>query len=275
MDFKIGLSVKPKEIDSLNRVIFVNASDVITTATEDECSAYGFIYNKAQCYYLYDDTKMIPDTQVANIGSRNHIEENVLDTAVIGIDNILYRESNNSLIVGDSNALSSASNTLIIGTKSEATYNNTQVLGGNKTDDVLGERQNTLVLAGVDTTNSAWTTSYLNDDGATLFNIKDNTIVSFTAFVTGVRVGGTGAGNNGDFKSWIERGTAVTRGSTATISRTRQNIGTNGTTTGWNTQSNVSSVNDLRVRVKGANNYNIKWIIRLEITELRTGVDLS
>jgi len=275
MDFKIGLSVKPKEIDSLNRVIFVNASDVITTATEDECSAYGFIYNKAQCYYLYDDTKMIPDTQVANIGSRNHIEENVLDTAVIGIDNILYRESNNSLIVGDSNALSSASNTLIIGTKSEATYNNTQVLGGNKNDDLLGERQNTLVLAGADTTTAAWAVSKLNDDGTTLFNIKDNTIVSFTAFVTGVRVGGTGAGNNGDFKSWIERGTAVTRGSTPTIKRIRQSIGTDGTTTGWNATADVNIDNNLRVRVKGANNNTIKWIIRLEITELRTGVDLS
>lgn len=279
MNYKIGFLIKPDLILENNEVTFIRSSDgKLATYTESDCLAYGFIYNDSKCWSIQNSTSFLPpDNQnILLAGANNVIGVQSSDCTIIGINNELRFNDKNSLIVGERNIINDdVNNTIVSGTKADANYKNSIVLGANQIDDILGERQTTLVLAGVDTTSAAWTISYINDDGATLFNVKDNTVISFSAFVTGVRVGGTAAGNNGDFKSWIERGTVVTRGTAATISRTRQNIGTNGTTTGWSTQSDVSSDNNLRIKVKGATNYNIKWIIRIEISELRTGLDLS
>ena len=274
MEFLIGLNVKPKEINNLNQVLFEDASGASATPTESECIAYGFIPYKTVCYYQYNDTQMIPDTEILSIGRRNSIEENVLDSSVIGIDNFVFRNSNNNLIVGDSNTLNSISNTLISGTKGDALYNNSQILAGNQNDDILGERQSILLLAGADTTTSTYTRTYINDDGSTLFNVEDNSIVSYTAHAIGVRTGGTAAGDKGDFKYWIERGAVVSRNGTLTIDRTRDSISSDGTTSGWNVNSDIDGTN-LYIEVKGKNNMNVKWIIRMEISEMRTGIDLS
>lgn len=274
MEFLIGLNVKPKEINNLNEVLFENAAGASAIPTESECKAYGFIWSKAVCYYQYNDTQMLPDTEILSIGRRNSIEENVLDSSVIGIDNSVFRNSNNNLIVGDSNTLNSISNTLISGTKGDALYNNSQILGGNQNDDILGERQSILLLAGADTTNSTYTRTYINDDGSTLFNVEDNSIVAYTAHTIAVRTGGSASGANGDFKYWIERGAVVSRNGTLTLSRTRDTIASDGTHTGWNVNSDIDGTNFF-VEVKGKNNIDLKWIVRMEISEMRTGIDLS
>ena len=279
MDFKIGFLIKPFEILENNEITFISSSGVKpATYTESDCLAYGFIYNDSKCWSVQNSTSFLPpDNQnILQAGANNIIGVQSSDCSIIGINNELRFNDKNSLIVGDRNVINDdVNNTIVSGTKADANYKNSQVLGANQIDDILGERQTTLLIAGADTTNASNTVSYINDDGATLFNVKDNTIISFSAFITGVRVGGTGAGNNGDFKSWIERGTVVVRGSTGTIKRTRQNIVTDGTTTGWNTTADLDADNNLRIKVKGANNYNIKWIIRIEISELRPGIDLS
>jgi hypothetical protein len=275
MDFKIGQNVKPKKIVEGGVVIFEEYDAVKALVevipTQSQCEIYGFDYRNSTCFSNIKSTE---------INDYNDINDFIIGTNsgyfnIIGVNNEIKHKCFANSIIGNNNVVSDyTNNTTISGTKGEANYNNSQVLAGNQIAD-LETRQSTMLLAGVDTASAAWTISYLNNDGATLFNIKDNSIISFTAFVTGVIVGGTGAGNNGDFKSWIERGTVVNRAGTSAISRTRQNIATNGTTSGWNTQADVSSINDLRIKVKGAANKDIKWIIKLEVIEMRTGVDLS
>jgi hypothetical protein len=131
MDFKIGYDVRPKKINNLNEVIFENSIEVEVSPTEEQCKAYGFIFN-TKCYYPYNDTSFIEDTGNFISGSRNNIGENAQDSGIIGIDNLLNRETNNDLIVGDSNKISdNVNNTILSGTKGDATATNSIVLGGN------------------------------------------------------------------------------------------------------------------------------------------------
>ena len=263
MDFKIGYNVKPKNIIN-DRVIFEKytgkgvLSDV--TPTKEECEAYGFNWTiDNRCWSAVDNRILIELNHVIDAGTSN--------TKELGV--------NNSLIAGNNNTIKWGVNgTFISGTKGEANYHNSQVLAGNQSDD-LETRQSIIVLAGEETTSSAWGKARLNNDGSSVFNIKDNSIITFNFYITAVRTGGTAAGSKGDFKSWVERGTAVNRAGTTTLKRVRTNIGNDGTTTGWNTLSAVNAANDLNISIKGATNMDIKWIVKLELIEMRTGVDLS
>lgn len=277
MEFRIGRSVKPQTINQFGEVSFVSSAGVKPAAyTEDDCIDYGFEYIDSTCFSVSNDTDFLvqSNTGVYNHGSGNAINPDVYNSTIIGERNYINQFSSNNIVAGDSNTINSISNTLLNGTYGDAKYNNSQVLGGNQDDDILGERQSILLLAGADTTNSTYTRSYLNDDGSTSFNVEDNSIVAYTAHTIGVRTGGTAGGNKGDFKYWIERGAVVSRGGTLTLSRTRDTICSDGTTTGWNVNSDVDGT-AFYVEVKGKNNMNLKWIVRLEISEMRTGIDLS
>ena len=278
MDFKIGYTVKPKEITQQNKVIFEEFSekgifrDVIPT--EDECKGYGFIYDNSNCWVLANNTDFIKIDNVIEAGKRNNYYKNTDDCLFAGIDNIIFADCNNDLVVGNNNEVSNGiDNTIISGTKGEANYNNSQVVAGNEVDDILGERQSILVLAGADTTNSSYTRAYLNDDGVSSLNVKDNSIMAYTAHTIGVRTGGTQEGNKGDFRYWIERGAVVSRGGVLTLDRTREIVATDGTVTGWSVSS-ITDGTDFYIKVKGRNNSDIKWTVRIEITEMRTGIAL-
>lgn len=279
MDFNIGYKVKPKEIDNFNVVIFEEYTDkgVLSDVlpTEDDCREYNFSWINNKCFVLSKNTDFIKDYDIFTSGKRSDIGNYCDNSLIVGIDNKLDINNYNDLIVGDSNTITDGINcTILSGTKGEANYNNSQVLAGNQIDD-LENRQSIIVLAGEETTSSAWSKARLNNDGSSVFNIKDNSIITFNFYITAVRTGGTAAGSKGDFKSWVERGTAVNRAGTTTLKRVRQNIGNDGTTTGWNTLSAVNATNDLNISIKGATNMNIKWIVKLELIEMRTGVDLS
>lgn len=277
MEFRIGLSVKPQEINEFGEVIFINSAEVTPAAyTEADCLAYGFKYAESTCFVITNgvDFFSTDNTNVNDFGSRNQVQSEVFNSNIVGQDNSLLQNSNNNIIVGDSNTISGISNTILSGTKGDALYNNSQVLGGNQYDD-LETRQSIILLSGLETTTASWSNVKLNNDGITRFHIEDNSIVTFNLYITGVRTGGTAAGNNGDFKTWVLRGTVVNRAGTSTRVRLTQNIGNDGTITGWNTTCNVSVDNYLNISVKGATNMNIKWIVKLELIELRTGVDLS
>ena len=277
MEFRIGLSVKPKEINEFGEVIFINSAEVTPAAyTEADCLAYGFKYAESTCFVITNgvDFFSTDDTNVNDFGSRNQVQSEVFNSNIIGKDNSLLQNSNNNIIVGDSNTISGISNTILSGTKGDALYNNSQVLGGNQYDD-LETRQSIVLLAGLESTTASWGNAKLSNDGSTRFTIEDNSIVTYNIYITGVRTGGTAAGNKGDFKTWVERGSVVNRAGTSTLKRVRTNVGNDGTTTGWNVTSAVNVDNYLNISLKGATNMNIKWIAKLELIELKTGIDLS
>lgn len=277
MEFLIGKDVKPQEINQLGEVTFVSSAGVKPAAyTEDDCRAYGFNYLNSKCFAVAGKTTLVPNSSnLLNTSTRAEVGDYSYQNGIIGMDNILSDNTNNNLIVGDSNNIDSViSNSILNGTKGDTKYINSQVLGGNQNDDILGERQSILLLAGTDTTNSTYTRAYINDDGSTLFNVEDNSIVAYTAHTIAVRTGGTASGAKGDFKYWIERGAVVSRNGALTLNRTRDTIASDGTHTGWNVNSDVDGTK-FYVEVKGKNNIDLKWIVRLEISEMRTGIDLS
>lgn len=277
MEFRIGRNVKPQEINQFGEVTFVSDAGVKPAAyTEEDCLDYGFNYIDSTCFSVTNEADFFTrdNTGVYNHGSKNSIFNDVYNSTIIGERNYINQFSSNNIVAGDSNTINSISNTLLNGTKGDALYNNSQVLGGNQDNDILGERQSILLLAGADTTNSTYTRAYINDDGSTLFNVEDNSIVAYTAHTIAVRTGGSSSGAKGDFKYWIERGAVVSRNGTLTLNRTRDTIASDGTHTGWNVNSDIDGT-QFYVEVKGKNNIDLKWIVRIEISEMRTGINLS
>ena len=262
MDFKIGYSVKPKQINENGIVIFEEYQFldgryqlVEVTPTADECKAYDFKYGNSQCFFLSDELNLIEDT---NLHTGNNINQ-----------------GHYSVISGYNNYLDyGVKATILSGNKGLANYSNSQVLGGNNDTDILGERQAVQVMAAAATTNNVATTSYLNNDGATMIKVADDSIINFSADVVAVRTGGTGAGDKGDFKAFNERGVVVNIGGTLTIQRTRIIQESNGTTSGWLVEAKTTG-EYLYLEVVGKNNRDIKWAIKWNLIEIKTGVDLS
>lgn len=266
MDFKIGYNVKPKEITTLSEVIFEEYQFldgryqlVEVAPTEDECKGYGFNYIDSKCWIASKKTDLKKIDNIIEAGSSN----------------IKRTGANRCLIIGKSNAINEyLSSSIVSGTKGEVVYHNSKVLGGNDISDELGERQAVQVMAAAATTNNVATTSYLNNDGATMIKVAEDSIINFSADVVAVRTGGTGAGDKGDFKAFNERGVVVNIGGALTIQRTRIIQESNGTTSGWLVEAKTTG-EYLYLEVVGKNNRDIKWAIKWNLIEIKTGVDLS
>ena len=279
MDFKIGYSVKPKEVNNQNEVIFEKYTregsgfeDVIPT--EDECKAYGFNYVNSKCYVIANSTDFIDELIFLEAGSNNSKGAKSNYTATIGLNNDINYACNNDLVVGSSNSIiDNVSNTIVSGTKGEATADNSIVLGGNAPDDNLAERQTTTLMYGVQSTANGTIASYLNNIADNYFTIPENTAMYFHADILAVRVGGTATGNPGDFLSWVERGVVINKGGTLSIERERDTIKGYGNHTNWRPTAAVSGTNFV-INVRGAANITIEWASTIRFTEIRTGVAL-
>tara|TARA_R110001599_G_scaffold235036_2_gene434255 strand:- start:5573 stop:6364 length:792 start_codon:yes stop_codon:yes gene_type:complete len=262
MDFKIGYSVKPKQINENGIVIFEEYQFldgryqlVEVTPTADECIAYDFKYGNSQCFFLSDELNLIEDT---NLHTGNNINQ-----------------GHYSVISGYNNYLDyGVKATILSGNKGLANYSNSQVLGGNNDTDILGERQAVQVIAAAATTDATPTISYLNNDGATMIKVPENTIISFSADVVVVRTGGVGSGNKGDFRKWHEEGAVVNLGGTLTIQRVKTLKVSSGTVSGWSIEAKTTG-EYLYLEVVGRNNRDLKWAIQWNLTEIKTGEDLS
>ena len=283
MDFKIGYNVKPKYITDLGVVIFEEYQFISgryelveVTPTEDECKAYNFKFNSSKCLLVNTDTSFLSELEDNNYtNSSNRAILHSQNNTITGVDNLLEGFNYNNLIVGDNNKISSnLSNTILSGTKGVANYNNSKVLGGNNDTDILGERQAVQVMAAAATTDATPTISYLNNDGATMIKVPENTIISFSADVVVVRTGGVGSGNKGDFRKWHEEGAVVNIGGTLTIQRIKTLKVSSGTVSGWSIEAKTTG-EYLYLEVVGRNNRDLKWAIQWNLTEIKTGVDLS
>ena len=273
-----GFTVKPASISALGVVGFTNGTKEITP-NQLQCEAYGYTYNKAEgtCTTFRYNTNL--NRNVANennrtYGSGNSTETGTNNTIVMGENNTVKGFSRNSIITGNQNEIANGiNNTSVSGTLGEATADNTTVLGGNASDDTLGERQSIHLMYGIQTLNGTNTISFLNNTTDSLFAIPDNTVMFFHANIVAVRVGGTAAGANGDFASWVERGVIINKSGTVSISRERDTIKSSGTVTGWIPTAIVSGTS-FAMRVKGATNMTIEWASDIKFTQIKTGVTL-
>ena len=276
--YLIGFTVKPDSISALGEVTFTDGTNAITP-NQLQCESYGYTYNKdsGTCSTFRYNTNL--NRAVANennktFGSNNSTQTGTNNTLVMGENNTVRGFSRNSIITGNQNQIANGvNNTNVSGTLGEATATNSKVLGGNAGTDTLGERQAIQLMYGTQTTDGTVVDSYLNNTTGSYFVVPENTAIMFEADILALRVGGTGAGTVGDYKSWIETGVVINKSGTLTVDSSTISHSNSGSTGGWNAESTVSGTNYI-ISVEGAADKTIEWVSNIRFTQLKAGVTL-
>ena len=276
--FLKGFDVKPSTTSSIGVVTFTDGTNEIAP-NQLQCEAYGYTYNQADgtCSIFRYNTSL--NTSFSNAtnklqGAGNTTETGTNNTYIIGENNTVKGLSRNNIVVGNNNQIANGvNNANVYGTLGEATADNSIVLGGNVATDNLGERQSIQVMYGIQTTNGTNTISYLNNTTDKLLAVPENAVMYFHADVIAVRVGGTAAGNLGDYASFVERGVIINESGSLSVNRERDSIKSNGTVTGWQ-PTGIASGTNFAMRVRGATNMTIEWCSNITFTQIKTGVAL-
>tara|TARA_B110000495_G_scaffold58954_1_gene49997 strand:- start:1166 stop:2023 length:858 start_codon:yes stop_codon:yes gene_type:complete len=276
--FLTGFTVKPLSVSGLGVVSFTDGAREITP-NQLQCEAYGYTYNKAAgtCSIFRFNTNLIRSFNNSNNstkGSQNVTETGTNNTLIMGESNTVKGFSRNNIIIGSNNEIANGvNNANVFGTFGEATADNSIVLGGNASTDILGKRQAIQLLYGVQTTGADAVDSYLNGITGSYFVVPENTAIMFEADILAVRVGGTGSGAVGDFKTWIETGVVINKSGTLSVDSSTISHSSSGTTGGWDAVSTVSGTNYI-MSVEGVEDKIIDWVSNLRFTQLKTGVTL-
>lgn len=276
--FLTGFTVKPLSVSALGVVSFTDGAREITP-NQLQCEAYGYTYNKASgtCSIFRFNTNLIRSFNNSNNstkGAQNVTETGTNNTLIMGESNTVKGFSRNNIIIGSNNEIANGvNNANVFGTFGEATADNSIVLGGNAGTDILGKRQAIQLLYGVQTTGADAVDSYLNGITGSYFVVPENTAIMFEADILAVRVGGTGAGAVGDFKTWIETGVVINKSGTLSVDSSTISHSSSGTTGGWVAVSTVSGTNYI-MSVEGVEDKTIDWVSNLRFTQLKTGVTL-
>ena len=276
--FLTGFTVKPLSVSGLGVVSFTDGAREITP-NQLQCEAYGYTYNKASgtCSIFRFNTNLIRSFNNSNNstkGSQNVTETGTNNTLIMGESNTVKGFSRNNIIIGSNNEIANGvNNANVFGTFGEATADNSIVLGGNASTDILGKRQAIQLLYGVQTTGADAVDSYLNGITDSYFVVPENTAIMFEADILAVRVGGTGAGAVGDFKTWIETGVVINKSGELSVDSSTISHSNSGSTGGWDAVSTVSGTNYI-MSVEGAADKTIDWVSNIRFTQLKTGVTL-
>jgi len=273
-----GFDVKPLSTSVLGVVTFTDGTNDITP-NQLQCEAYGYTYDKASgtcSTFRYNTNLNRSFSNESNKvqGANNTTETGTNNTLIIGQNNTVKGLSRNNIIVGNQNEIANGvSNANVYGTFGEATADNSIVLGGNSGSDTLGKRQAIQLIYGTQTTDGIVVDSYLNGISGSYFVVPENTAIMFEADILAVRVGGTGSGAVGDFKSWIETGVVINKSGTLTVDSSIISHSNSGSTGGWDAVSTVSGTNYI-ISVEGATDKTIEWVINIRFTQIKTGVAL-
>ena len=276
--FLTGFTVKPLSVSALGVVSFTDGAREITP-NQLQCEAYGYTYNKASgtCSIFRFNTNLnrsFNNSNNSTKGSQNVTETGTNNTLIMGESNTVKGFSRNNIIIGSNNEIANGvNNANVFGTFGEATADNSIVLGGNAGTDILGKRQAIQLLYGVQTTGADAVDSYLNGITGSYFVVPENTAIMFEADILAVRVGGTGAGAVGDFKTWIETGVVINKSGELSVDSSTISHSSSGTTGGWDAVSTVSGTNYI-MSVEGVEDKTIDWVSNIRFTQLKTGVTL-
>ena len=276
--FLTGFTVKPLSVSGLGVVSFTDGAREITP-NQLQCEAYGYTYNKAAgtCSIFRFNTNLnrsFNNSNNSTKGSQNVTETGTNNTLIMGESNTVKGFSRNNIIIGSNNEIANGvNNANVFGTFGEATADNSIVLGGNATTDNLGKRQAIQLLYGTQTTGADAVDSYLNGITGSYFVVPENTAIMFEADILAVRVGGTGSGAVGDFKTWIETGVVINKSGRLSVDSSTISHSSSGTTGGWDAVSTVSGTNYI-MSVEGVEDKTIDWVSNLRFTQIKTGVTL-
>ena len=273
-----GFDVKPSSTSVLGVVTFTDGTNDITP-NQLQCEAYGYTYDKASgtCSTFRFNTNLnrsFSNESNKLQGTNNTTETGTNNTYIIGENNTVKGLSRNNIVVGNQNEIANGvNNASVYGTFGEATADNSIVLGGNSGSDTLGKRQAIQLIYGTQTTDGIVIESYLNGISGSYFVVPENTAIMFEADILAVRVGGTGAGAVGDFKSWIETGVVINKSGTLKVDSSIISHSNSGSTGGWDAVSTVSGTNYV-ISVEGATDKTIEWVSNVRFTQIKTGVAL-
>tara|TARA_R110002096_G_scaffold229793_2_gene419400 strand:- start:1026 stop:1868 length:843 start_codon:yes stop_codon:yes gene_type:complete len=280
MEYLTGYTIKPHSTTPLGSVVFTDGTNTEIQPNQQTCEAYGYTYDRASgmCMaFMYNENlnRNISNENNKNNGSGNTNQLGANTIQVNGTLNTTKGFNNNCFINGAVNEIANGvDNATVLGAKGEATTKNAFVIGGNQGDETKNIVQNTTVMCNVKTSNNTVTDSPINGETGVNLEVPVNTIITFRSETVGVRYSGTGGGNPGDFKSFVETGAVINRNGTLTIDKSRVTTGNVGTTSGW-TSDIVASGTTLTQTVKGANNRNIMWATTIIMTQLKTGEALT
>tara|TARA_R110002020_G_scaffold212120_2_gene418561 strand:+ start:7465 stop:8319 length:855 start_codon:yes stop_codon:yes gene_type:complete len=272
-------NIKPFSVSALGEVVFTDGTNEDLIPNEDQCKAYGYTYDKSsgmcKAFNFTTTLNSLTNKEKNNIqGTGNIIQEGTNNTYIMGEKNAVNGLSRNNIIIGSNNEISSGvNNANVFGTLGDATASNSIILGGNHGADILGERQNTTLMYGGQTTDASATDAYLNNTTDSYFEPQLESAFYYQAETLALRVGGTEVGGAvGDYASWVERG-VVKYGRVAgiSISRTLTAVVSSGTVTGWTPENQVSG-SYFKLVLSGATGMIIEWVSTIRITEIRTSI---
>ena len=277
--YKKGFTIKPDTITPNGQVVFTDGTNGVLP-NQKQCEAYGYNYDTVTgtCRAFKVTPNILKNFENENNhvkGTGNKTELGTNNSYIIGEQNTIKGLSRNNIVVGNNNEIqNSTNNSFVYGTLGNATADNSIVLGGNALGDLLGERQVTTIMYGLQTTDATTSISFLNNVSGSFYAIPENAAMYFQADILALRVAGSsGSGAVGDFKSWVERGVVINKSGTASISRSRTSPASSGTTTGWSPVSTVVGTN-YQLTVKGAANMTIEWVASIRFTQIQTNVSL-
>ena len=263
--FLNGFLVKPSSISGLGRVTYTDGTNTFNP-NQLQCEAYGYTYDKVSntCSafrYSTNLNRAFANENNKTFGSNNSTQTGTSNTLVMGENNTVRGLSRNSSIIGNNNVIDNGvNNANVSGTLGEVTATNSKVLGGNSGTDTLGERQAIQLLYGTQTTDGTVVDSYLNNTSGSYFVVPENTAIMFEADILALRVGGTGSGAVGDYKSWIETGVVINKSGTLTVDSSTISHSNSGSTGGWDAESTADKT--------------IEWVSNIRFTQLKAGVTL-
>ena len=275
-----GQNLRPNNVTSQGQVLFTQDGTNEVIADQITCEAYGYIYDKSSgmCLAHRPNIKLaLEDKAMGNTfrGGKNTVRDGVNNNLVHGGKNTFNGLNRNDVTIGDENTLASGvNNSVTIGQLANVTTSNSLYIGGNTTDDLLGERQSIQCIYGCQTTGTANVASSINNVSGVRYAIPDNCIIYFHADTIAVRTGGAGTGSVGDYASYVERGVIINKSGTASIQRERDTIKTSGTITNWRILAAVGSGNTLSLQCRGNTNQTIEWCMNVTITQITTNVSL-
>lgn len=268
MEFKKGLTIKPKVVNSVGEVIFTDGTNDVV-ANQRVCEAYGYRYNdgKGTCEAFIYNTKINrTSNNVHNIikGSNNNTNSGTENTFVLGRNNTTFGDNKNSILAGENNEIASKINNaaVISGSYSEANNQGEVVLGGGTLIDtgVVGMSQTSFIQQSGNTAGSTETSLLTQNIPLTYIQKIANSVIGFEANVIGINTG-IGEGSAGQY-GYVQIKGAVkfTNGLASTYHQTTTHIVTSGHS-GMNITAQMKDVTatSFSVAVTGLEETRIQW----------------
>ena len=269
-----GFEVKPTRTTEVGTVIFTDGTDEVTP-NQLQCEAYGYTYDKATgtcSTFTYSTGLGRAFSNLSNFikGVGNTAQTGTNNTLVMGESNTVGGMSRNNLIIGSNNEISNGvNNATVVGNYGLAERDGEFVVGGGGFSGAgKGYAQySTITLTGT-TTDGVATDLFINGDSSQTIIARGKTTGSFQGFeahLLAVRTGGSsGSGAVDDRLFQRVSGLIYLK----VEDQTKTDLGSFGTTTGWEGAAKFSGTNDMHFSVTGAADMNISWSCTLNIYEI-------